>query len=349
MTTTSPSQRRGASASGERASRRSHRRARLVASLDGARQRGFGGASGGDEVERRRFAERSGTSKARAAPGAVDARRVTRRAGGSRPTSRTVGSRGPSEGDRARRGGPRSCAITAASSAFATMATALARSAAKRAPFSRATSATRAADALRRARRPTLVTTATSGSAMDASAAISPRQAHPHLERRRSDARGSSPRATAGTPTRLLRFPAVAWHVAHRPRRRAAVISFVVVLPALPVIATTRRRGRPRRHRAQMRAREVAPGDQGVLHFDDGDAAERRRGVAPRSTTTSAAPAPIAGGDVLVAVVELPAERDEGAPGRRPRGCRWSRRGPRGAAAGARDACRPSRRQLRAP
>ena len=169
----------------------------------------------------------------------------------------------------------------------------------------------------RRSRRRT-----TSGRANAVIASSSPGRLIP-ISRTQKRCAGSSAKTTAGTPMRLFRFPAVKC-VGATSARSAAVSSFVVVLPALPVIATTRpsadssapasrgarARGRPRRRacrRPRRRSRSSGRARaRAAPALDDEDArAALRRAV-----------------EEGVAVVRLAAERDEDAAWRRPRGCR---------------------------
>ena len=96
----------------------------------------------------------------------------------------------------------------------------------------------------------------------------------------------------SGSPMWLLKFPRLRT-TRYRASRNSLVTSFVVVLPALPVIATTfvpDSRRIPCASVLQRRRR--------VVDFDDDGVARQRRAasrtVQPRGTTTPAAPASIA-------------------------------------------------------
>ena len=113
----------------------------------------------------------------------------------------------------------------------------------------------------------------------------------------------------SGSPMWLFKFPRLRT-TRYRVARNSAVTSFVVVLPALPVIATTFVPDSPPhrvRQRLQRRGRVVDLDD-------DGHVAGRRASTHPRAvarTTTPAAPASSAAGRELVAVEPLAAKRDE--------------------------------------
>ncbi len=174
--------------------------------------------------------------------------------------------------------------MTAGSSALATR-TPPVRTLSNSAPFSRATSSrvppTPPAWAM-----PILTMTPTSGAAMSPRAAISPGRLIPisSTAYRWSD---SSCRTTAGSPTLLFKFPAVAWQPA-TDARSAAHISFVVVLPALPVMPRTRRRGSAARQACRW-SRAMSPHARSVSSTSTTSAAASA-GARPRATTRSAAP-----------------------------------------------------------
>ena len=104
----------------------------------------------------------------------------------------------------------------------------------------------------------------------------------------------------------LLRLPGVAATAASpaAARKIAAIISFTVVLPLLPVTATTGMSKRLRQNVGERaeRAQRVVDGDQVA-----GDAASR----VPRSTSAAAAPRRSAPRDEVVAVEALALQRDE--------------------------------------
>src|ERR1019366_9139645 len=161
-------------------------------------------------------------------------------------------------------------------------------SAAKSSPFSRATSA-RVPPTPPACAEPTLVMIATSGSTIRARAAISPARLIPASKTAKRWC-ACRPNATAGTPMRLFRFPFVAWHGATAWSSEAHS-SFVVVLPALPVIAKTRASSRPRRQaRTWARARSPQASSVSTTSTTSADIAAAPP-ARPRSTTTSTAPA----------------------------------------------------------
>ncbi len=180
-------------------------------------------------------------------------------------------------------------ARTAGSSALATRVPS-ARTPSNRAPFSRATSSM-VPPTPRVWARPTLTTTPTSGDAIDARAAISPRRLIP-ISSTAYLCAGSSWSTTAGKPMRLFKLPAVAWHAATEPRS-AAQISFVVVLPALPVMPTTRLPG-PASRQTRKCSAAMAPQACSVSSTSTASI-PASAGARPRWTTTRMAPASIAG------------------------------------------------------
>ncbi len=233
---------------------------------------------------------------------AAEARAGRARRGGS-PRRR------PAEGPRRRARVRASCPTAAASSKHATATAVLAR-ARRRARPSRARRRRGVPPTPSACAMPTFVRTATSGSTMRASAAISPRTLMPTSKTAKRWC-GSRPKATAGTPMRLFRLPAVAWH-GPTACSSAAQSSFVVVLPALPVIANDAARRRARdatRARAPGRDR---PRRRACRRPRPRRPAPRRRAAArPFSTTTSIGAAADGGLQVVVPVVALAAQRDE--------------------------------------
>ncbi len=116
------------------------------------------------------------------------------------------------------------------------LATATRRAASSRAPSSSAIAATE--PSFSECSMSTFTTTATEGRAMRPSSAISPGTLVPHSS---TIARCSGVRVNRviGTPTRLLRFPAVTRVCPKSARTAAAASVLVVVLPAEPPIART--------------------------------------------------------------------------------------------------------------
>ena len=166
---------------------------------------------------------------------------------------------------------------------------------------------------------PTLVHTRTSGSATRTSVLISPAWFIPSSTTAISG-RCLSSMSDSGSPMWLLKFPRLRT-TRYRAARNSPVTSFVVVLPALPVIATT---FVPDSRRIAVRQRLQRRGR--VVDLDDGHRrssrlrARSRPQPRPRSTTTPAAPASIAASDEVGAVEPLAANRDEQLAGRqRPR------------------------------
>jgi len=153
-------------------------------------------------------------------------------------------------------------------------------SASKREPFSWPTPA-RVPPSRSAWARPTFVTMATSGIAMAANVCDFAGQIGAHFEDDEADGAARGKKRVAGTPMRLLRFPAVAW-VSPTSLRRADRSDLVVVFPALPVMARTRpvAPGCACDRRApeeKVLAREGAPGDEGVVDLDDIGGGSRRR------------------------------------------------------------------------
>ncbi len=146
---------------------------------------------------------------------------------------------------------------------------------------------------------------ATWGAAIAAIRAISPGALLPHSTTIARCAR-VSPRSVKGAPTRLLRLPTVAWQgPSTAAASAAAVSSLVVVLPTAPLMATT---GMSPRVRSAWARGDGAERDEGVVHFERGDAVGELR-PAPHQHRAGALRE--RGAEVLVAVEALPLEGDE--------------------------------------
>ncbi len=126
----------------------------------------------------------------------------------------------------------------------------------------------------------TLVTTPCVGSMMSRSRAISPGTLAPASTTSASASSGAA-RIVSGTPTRLFRFPCVACALQRVPTTRAT-ISFVAVLPLVPVTATT---GPPISRR---RSRASAPSATSVS--STANVARPAGASVPRCTTAPVAP-----------------------------------------------------------
>ena len=190
------------------------------------------------------------------------------------------------------------------------MATPSASSAAKSAPFSRATPSMPPTPSVCAAAMS--VTTPAVGSAMRHSSAISPGWFIPISTTARR-CRGSRPKSTMGTPMRLLRLPCAPCTAPGKSRSAsAATATRVVVLPAEPVMATTWRPAPDARQR-RVWARARSPSAVSVERTRIDGEAGRRRDLALHDRGRGARGG--GGREVGVPVVDLAAERDEaGAP-----------------------------------
>ena len=136
---------------------------------------------------------------------------------------------------------------------------------------------------------PTLVQTRTSGSATRTSVLISPAWFMPSSTTAISGRRLSS-MSESGSPMWLLKFPLLRT-TRYRAARNSAVISFVVVFPALPVMATTFAPDSIRTRRATCWSAAVVSSTSMTTARGSRTSPPR-----PRGTTTPAAPAATAAG-----------------------------------------------------
>ena len=167
-------------------------------------------------------------------------------------------------------------------------------------PFSRATASTLAMNS--RCSRCALLTSATVGAAIAASRAISPTWFMPSSITRRGR-RGRRRNRVSGTPMSLLKLPCVANAASPcQARKIDAIICVTVVLPLLPVTATS---GIAKRRR--QRGGEVA--ERGRVSATSGRAAPASS--RPRSASAATAPAALACGEKRVRVEALAAQGDE--------------------------------------
>jgi len=133
---------------------------------------------------------------------------------------------------------------------------------------------------------PTLVTRPTVGAAISVRRAISPRRFVP-ISRTAASWAPFIRKIVRGSPTRLLRLPSFLSRFFSCPMM-AAAISFVVVLPVLPVTATTGMSNRARQCRARSPSALSVSGTETAAVFAGRSLSSPSR---PRSTRTPAAPA----------------------------------------------------------